>query len=262
MIGINSQIATGGSGGGSVGIGFAVPSSTAQRRRPAAARERQVEHAFLGISGADVSPQLADALNLPVDQGALVEDVTKGGPAETPASRPATSRSASRASRSLAGGDVITAVDGQPVTGMDDVIAAVNAKQAGDQVQLDVLRDGDTAARHRHARRAPRPRRPSGAGALRRPRQRPLIPGCWPLCHPWRMRIKVCGITNLDDAEAAVGLGAWAIGLNHHPESPRLVDARRRGRDRRRAQASLRGRRRVRQRRPSTRSSAPPRPSS
>ena len=38
------------------------------------------------------------------------------------------------------------------------------------------------------------------------------------------MRIKVCGITNLEDAEAAVSLGAWAIGLNHHPESPRLVE--------------------------------------
>jgi phosphoribosylanthranilate isomerase len=37
------------------------------------------------------------------------------------------------------------------------------------------------------------------------------------------MRIKVCGITNLDDAEAAQRLGAWAVGLNHHPESPRLV---------------------------------------
>jgi len=36
-------------------------------------------------------------------------------------------------------------------------------------------------------------------------------------------RVKICGITNLDDAEAAVGLGAWAIGLNHHPHSPRLV---------------------------------------
>lgn len=37
------------------------------------------------------------------------------------------------------------------------------------------------------------------------------------------MRIKICGITNLEDAEAAQRLGAWAIGLNHHPESPRLV---------------------------------------
>ena len=37
------------------------------------------------------------------------------------------------------------------------------------------------------------------------------------------MRIKVCGITNLEDAEAAQRLGAWAIGLNHHPESPRFV---------------------------------------
>jgi phosphoribosylanthranilate isomerase len=36
------------------------------------------------------------------------------------------------------------------------------------------------------------------------------------------MRVKVCGITNIEDAEAAAGLGAWAIGLNHHPESPRF----------------------------------------
>ena len=38
------------------------------------------------------------------------------------------------------------------------------------------------------------------------------------------MRIKVCGITNIEDAEAAQRLGAWAVGLNHHPESPRLVE--------------------------------------
>ena len=38
------------------------------------------------------------------------------------------------------------------------------------------------------------------------------------------MRIKVCGITNLEDAEAAQRLGAWGVGLNHHPESPRLVE--------------------------------------
>jgi phosphoribosylanthranilate isomerase len=36
------------------------------------------------------------------------------------------------------------------------------------------------------------------------------------------MRVKVCGITNIEDAETAAGLGAWAIGLNHHPESPRF----------------------------------------
>ncbi|MGH2960930.1 MAG: phosphoribosylanthranilate isomerase [Solirubrobacterales bacterium] len=36
-------------------------------------------------------------------------------------------------------------------------------------------------------------------------------------------RVKICGITGLDDAEEAVGLGAWAIGLNHHPDSPRFV---------------------------------------
>jgi S1-C subfamily serine protease len=44
----------------------------------------------------------------------------------------------------VAGGDVITAVDGEPVTGMDDVIAAVNTKQAGDEVTLQIERDGES----------------------------------------------------------------------------------------------------------------------
>jgi phosphoribosylanthranilate isomerase len=42
------------------------------------------------------------------------------------------------------------------------------------------------------------------------------------ICDGFLMRVKVCGITNLEDAEAAASLGAWAIGLNHHPESPRF----------------------------------------
>ncbi|MEK6273127.1 MAG: phosphoribosylanthranilate isomerase, partial [Actinomycetota bacterium] len=39
-----------------------------------------------------------------------------------------------------------------------------------------------------------------------------------------RVRVKFCGITNLDDARQAERLGAWAIGLNHHPESPRFCE--------------------------------------
>ena len=144
VIGINSQIATGGSGSGSVGIGFAVPSSTATDVTRQLLDTGEVHHAFLGISGADVSPQLADALNLSVDQGALVNEVTKGGPAEDAGVQPGDERVTVEGRQVLAGGDVITAIDGEPVTGMDDVISVVNSKQAGDEIALELLRDGET----------------------------------------------------------------------------------------------------------------------
>jgi S1-C subfamily serine protease len=143
VIGITSQIATGGSGGGSVGIGFAVPSTTVQDVAQQLLQNGTVEHAFLGITGADISPQLADALNLPVEQGALVEDVTKGGPADDAGIQSGDEQVSVEGQPVAAGGDVITAIDGQQVTGMDDLIGAINSKQVGDQVQLDVLRDGN-----------------------------------------------------------------------------------------------------------------------
>jgi S1-C subfamily serine protease len=144
VIGINSQIATGGSGNGSVGIGFAVPSSTATDVTQQLLDTGEVQHAFLGISGADVSPQLADALNLSVDQGALVNEVTKGGPAEDAGVQAGDERVTVAGQPMFAGGDVITAIDGEAVTGMDDVISVVNSKQAGDEITLEVLRDGET----------------------------------------------------------------------------------------------------------------------
>ena len=143
VIGINSQIATGSGSSGSVGIGFAVPINTAKNVASQIIDGGSVKHAFLGIEGADLDSQIADALNLPVDQGALVQKVTPGGPADDAGLQgggPATVSIDGAHVR--AGGDVITAVDGQPITGMDDLIAAVNAKQPGDTVTLDVLHDG------------------------------------------------------------------------------------------------------------------------
>jgi S1-C subfamily serine protease len=143
VVGINSQIATAG-GGGSVGVGFAVPIDTARDVANQILDSGEVEHAFLGISGADVTPEIADAINLEVDEGALVQRVVPDGPADEAGIDAGDQEVAVAGQQLLAGGDVITAVDGEPVTGMDDVIAAVNAKQAGDEVTLQVQR-GDEA---------------------------------------------------------------------------------------------------------------------
>jgi S1-C subfamily serine protease len=144
VIGITSQIATGGAGGGSVGVGFVVPSDTVRDVANQLLDTGEVEHAFLGISGTDVTPEIADALNLPVDEGALVQKVVPDSPADHAGIKAGENEVSVGGQQLLAGGDVITQVDGQTVTGMDDVIAAVNTKQAGDQVTLQVNRDGDT----------------------------------------------------------------------------------------------------------------------
>jgi len=140
VIGINSQIESAG-GGGNVGIGFAVPINTAHEVVQQLLANGTVEHAFLGISGTDVTPQLADVLNLPVKQGALVQSVASGGPADKAGVKGGHANASIGGQRIRTGGDVITAIDGKAVTGMDDVISVVNQKQPGDEVELS-LADG------------------------------------------------------------------------------------------------------------------------
>jgi S1-C subfamily serine protease len=142
VIGINSQIESP-NGGGNIGIGFAVPINTAKDVAEQIIDGGDVEHAYLGITGGDVTPEIADVLNLSVDHGALVQEVVPDGPADAAGIEGGSADVSIDGQQIKAGGDVITAVDGNEVTGMDDVIAAVNTKQPGDDVQLTVLRKGD-----------------------------------------------------------------------------------------------------------------------
>jgi S1-C subfamily serine protease len=143
VVGVNSQIATAGGGGGSVGIGFAIPSNTAHSVIEQLLATGHVQHAFLGVTGADVDSQVADVLNLGVQQGALVQQVVPGGPAAKAGVKGGKAEVSVSGQRIAAGGDVITAVDGKPVSGMDEVAAAVNAKQPGDEIQLTLVRGSD-----------------------------------------------------------------------------------------------------------------------
>src|SRR5690348_6015762 len=82
VIGINSQIETGGGGNGNVGIGFAIPIDTAREVANEIEKNGKVQHAYLGIQGGTITPALAKAVNLPVSKGVLVAEVVKGGPAD------------------------------------------------------------------------------------------------------------------------------------------------------------------------------------
>ena len=143
VIGINSQIESGGQSEGNVGIGFAVPIDTAQEIAQQLIADGSVQHAFIGISGADLTPDIANVLNLDANSGALVQAVVPGSPADKAGITAGDATVTVGGQRIRAGGDVITAVDGNPVTGMDDVIAAVDAKQPGDSLQLTLLRGGN-----------------------------------------------------------------------------------------------------------------------
>jgi S1-C subfamily serine protease len=141
VVGINSQIETGG-GQGSVGIGFAIPSNTAQDVVKQLLTTGTVKRAFLGVSGTDVTPALAKAVSLPVDHGALVQQAYPGGPAARAGLQGGQTQATVGGQPIALGGDIIVKVNGKDVQGMDDVVNAVNDSQVGDQITLTVMRDG------------------------------------------------------------------------------------------------------------------------
>ena len=133
VIGINSQIATGGAGSGSVGIGFAVPVNTAKKLLPDLREGGEIERAYLGIEMADVTETLADDLNLPVQDGALITNVVDGGPADDAGLKEGDTPLGEGFN---AGGDVIVEVDGKEVKDSDDVGAAISDNRPGDEVEV------------------------------------------------------------------------------------------------------------------------------
>ena len=138
VIGINSQIATGGAGGGSVGIGFAVPVNTVKKVSAQLKDKGKVDHAFLGITGISISKSMSDNLNLPTDSGVLVQQTS--GPAKKAGVRGGDTQVSIGGANILLGGDVLTKIDGKQVKSMEDVIRVVDSKEPGDQVTLTLLR--------------------------------------------------------------------------------------------------------------------------
>src|SRR6202000_249963 len=143
VIGINSQIETGGNGSdGNVGIGFAIPINTAKEVIHELETKGSVEHAYLGITGGTITPELAKAFNLPVKQGVLIQSVEKGGPADKAGLEGGPTPVPIEGAAIEAGGDIITEAEGKKITNMEQVIELVNSKKPGDEVTLKYLRDG------------------------------------------------------------------------------------------------------------------------
>lgn len=141
VIGINTAIES--PVQGSVGIGFAVPVNTAKRYLPQMLAGEQVQHPWLGISGVALTPDLAKELGLSVQQGILLAEVTRGGPAASAGLRGGSGQVRTAATALPAGGDVITAVDGRRVASVEELADYLETKRLGDQVELRVLRGGE-----------------------------------------------------------------------------------------------------------------------
>jgi S1-C subfamily serine protease len=142
VIGINSQIETGG-GGGNVGIGFAIPINTAREVAKEIEEHGKVEHAYLGISGGTITPDIAKALNLPVDEGVLVAEAFHGGPAEKAGIQGGNTEATIEGANVTLGGDIITKLDGKKVSGMEDLVSAIEGDRPGDKIEVTLLRGGD-----------------------------------------------------------------------------------------------------------------------
>jgi S1-C subfamily serine protease len=140
VIGINSQIATGGMSQGSVGIGFAVPINTAKKLLPELRKGGEVEHAYLGVTMTDVDEDVARELDLPVEQGALIQEVAPDGPADDAGLRGAIGAAGSAVA---AGGDLIVKVDGEEVENADDVATAIEDNKPGDTIEVEYYRGDD-----------------------------------------------------------------------------------------------------------------------
>jgi len=127
LIGINTAILTGGSGGNQ-GIGFAIPINMAKYVMEQILKHGKVVRGYIGVGIQEVTPALAKAFKVPPEKGALIRSVEPDSPG---------------AKAGLQRGDVITEVNGQPVSGPNDLRLKVAAMAPGTTVHLKVLRNGE-----------------------------------------------------------------------------------------------------------------------
>ncbi|MBI3742969.1 MAG: trypsin-like peptidase domain-containing protein [Chloroflexi bacterium] len=142
LIGVPSAIQS--NTNSSAGVGFAIPSNIVKKVAPALIASGRVDHAYLGISGTTVMPDIARAMNLPDGQrGALVVEVIAHGPASAAGLNGSIQQATINGQQARVGGDVITAVDGRAVKSMDDLITYLfESTSVGQKVTFTVLRSG------------------------------------------------------------------------------------------------------------------------
>jgi S1-C subfamily serine protease len=126
LVGINTAILTG--SGANQGVGFAVPAEQAISSAEQLIEQGFVRHPLLGVTGIDVSPEVAEEFGLDASRGAVVDSVQDGSGADE---------------AGLQSGDIIIAVEGEELATMAELVALVRVREPGDTLQLTVVRDGE-----------------------------------------------------------------------------------------------------------------------
>jgi S1-C subfamily serine protease len=148
VVGVNSQIIS--PSGASSGIGFAVSANTVRRVVPQLIAQGYYAHPWLGIDTVDLTSSVTGVLrdagvDVSVNSGLLVLDVTAGGPADKAGVQGGSRWARVGRYQFPVGGDVITAVDGQPVDGLEALTVYLEGEKAvGDSVELTIIRDEET----------------------------------------------------------------------------------------------------------------------
>ena len=123
LMGINTAIYS--RSGGSLGIGFAIPSATARMVMESLIKDGQVTRGWIGVEPRDLTPEMAETFNLPVKQGVLITGVLQGGPASASGMKP---------------GDVVTKIAEMPVTNTAQLLNAVAALKPRSEAHVEVQR--------------------------------------------------------------------------------------------------------------------------
>jgi len=139
VIGINTMIASNGADQSS-GIGFAIPINTAKAVLQDLTKYGRVKRPSLGIVTYAIGPDLAEQMGLGAEEGILIQRVLPGGAAERAGLRGGNQQAYVGNQPILLGGDLIVAIDGQPVTDPQEISALMDKHQAGDNIIVTFYR--------------------------------------------------------------------------------------------------------------------------
>jgi S1-C subfamily serine protease len=142
VVGVNTQIAS--LTGGNIGIGFAVPINTVKDVTAQLIDKGHVEHAYLGVEALEIDEEIQDTFNLEVDRGLLIATVREGSAAEKAGLRGGTRQEVVEGTTWTLGGDIIVKADGREVRTVDELRDLIEEKNPGDQLELEIRRDGET----------------------------------------------------------------------------------------------------------------------
>ena len=141
VFGVNTQIETGDTATGNVGIGFSVPSNTVKDVVAQILRTGRVDHAYLGISGQAVTSDVADKYNLAVQKGVIVESVTQDSGADSAGLKGGKTQVVVAGETFVLGGDIIVSFGGEKISSIEQLRDAVAAHKPGDKVKVVIYRD-------------------------------------------------------------------------------------------------------------------------